>query len=223
MAFLAAIPLTAVLTGASAAVSAVGTIAGANAAASASKYQAQVAQNNALVADWNARQTVKDQEVAEENAKRAGYAGQERAQQQDRAAAEQIGEVIAGQAASGVRGASPQRVLATMRELAGMDRQQIRREGDSEAGAFRGQARALEVERANLQGRAQVLRSDAGMLRRDAGIQRTAGYLGAGGTLLGGFADAYGKMQGGATNPLSRRGFSDANKFRASGYRGGLI
>lgn len=208
------------LTIAATALSAAGMVAQGNAAASAARYQGQVAQNNALLADWNARQSAKDQAIAEENAKRAGYAAQERAQQQDRAAAEQIGEVQAAQAASGLRGGSPARVLDTMRELAGIDRLQVRREGDSQADAFRAQARGFEVEQVDLQNRARVLRSDAAMFSREASIARASGYMNAAGAILGGAGSLLGDS---AQNPMTRsRRFTDAGRIRATGRGGSL-
>lgn len=112
-----------------------GTAASAVGGLSESRYQAQVAKNNAQIAEANAQRSIEE--------------GRLRAQQQDEAGAQERGRIIAEAGASGLTGGSIDLRLSALDRLLGRDRRAIEYGAQTEsvnfqnrARDFRGQARS---------------------------------------------------------------------------------
>ena len=147
----------------------IGQIQQANAASAASKYNAQVAEMNATLADRRAKDAL-ERGAVEEQRKRM-----EVAQLQ--------GRQRAAMAANGVdlTFGSPLDALVDTAVLGDLDALTIRQNAAREAYDFQ------------VQGVNQ--RADATLSRANASASRTGGYLGAAGSVLGGGARAYGQYQ----------------------------
>jgi hypothetical protein len=153
---LSASTATVIGTGITIASTLMGTVASMNAAST----EAKIAENNAI--------------IAEDNRKRAIQEGQIKAQQQDFEASQELGELVAKQAASGLSGTSYALQRKSMRELAARDR-----------GFTIYESEALATRHAQ---DAQDYRTSAASSRsakRNAGI---AGILGTGSSLISGAA-----------------------------------
>lgn len=151
------------------ALSGMGMIQQGNAAAAASKYNAQVAEMNATLADRRAKDAIERGQVAE---------------QQKRAEVAQLqGRQRAAMAANGVdlTFGSPLDTLVDTAVLGELDALTIRQNANREAYDYR-------VGGVNS-------RADAGLSRMNASSARTGAYLSAGGTVLGGASKAYGQYQ----------------------------
>lgn len=143
---------------------AIGSIAQGNASANAAEYQAKVAENNAQIArqnqEWSERSAITN-EAAQGMKTRA-----------------QLGAIKAAQAASGVdvNTGSAVDVRSSAAELGQLDAINIRANAAREAYGYGTQA--------------QGFTDQAALDRSTAGNARTAGYIGAGTSLLGGAASA---------------------------------
>lgn len=133
MAFVAAIPA---LTAIGAGISAVSTVAGGVASRNASDYQAQVASNNA--------------QIAQQNAVRAEQAGNVAAENQGRKSAAQLGALKASQAASGVNinSGSSVDVRAGERETNYLDTETLLQNSELKAYGYRVQGQNFQSESA---------------------------------------------------------------------------
>lgn len=153
------------LTIASTVIGGVGQIQQGNAQAAAMRYNAQVAEMNATLADRRAKDALERGKVEE--------------QQQRLRAAQLMGKQRAAMAANGVdlSFGSPLDNLVDTAELAELDALTIRRNAANEAYDF-------ETQGVNY-------RADANLSRMNASAARTGGYLSAAGTILGGGATAY--------------------------------
>ena len=146
--------LAAISTGLSVATGIMGTIAAVNEA----KFNAAVAEQNA--------------EIAEENRVRAIQEGQLAAQRADLDASQELGLLIANQAASGLSGGSHALQRKTMRELAGRDRGTIIYEATAKGARFGQQAQDYRI---------------TGKAERMAGkFAAVSGVLGVGSSLISG-------------------------------------
>jgi hypothetical protein len=189
-----------------------GLIGGMNAAASAEAngaFQAAIMKNQATQADLNATRAETDAGIAFENAGRIGFAGQLRGQDQDFAAAQEIGEVRAAQGASGLVGGSHDKVIRTLDFLAGRDRTRLAVAGANDATQARAQGQNFLQEAADLRSGANVARADASMTRVNAKSEATAARLGGIGSLLDGFTNATGSLLDGSQSLTVR---SNLNK-----------
>lgn len=142
-----------------------GARAGGEAAAAASRYQAQIARNNAIIAKQRA-----DYAIA---------AGQQRAAIQSMKGAAVAGKIKAGQAASGidVNTGTAVDVQASQRETAQLDTETALHNSQIEAYGYRVQASNFEAE-------AALKDSAAGYATQGGNLAGDAALLGAGGTLL---------------------------------------
>lgn len=152
------------------------------------RYRAAVARNQAAVAEQNALRAERDADIEFDNAGRVILAGGRQARDQDRKAAEQIGEVRAVQSASGVTGTSQQRVISMLQRLAGVDRQRIVDDAGADAETTRRRGQSFLNEAADLRSGANNARTDARMAiansksaARSSLLEGVAGALGAGG------------------------------------------
>ncbi len=180
---MAVLPVLAI---ASAGISAIGTLESGAASKNAADYQAQVARNNAT--------------VAEQNAEYATAAGQQAAANQSRKGAAQIGQIKVNQAASGVdvNSGSAEDVQVGQREVNQLDSETVLNNAQLHAYGYRTQA-------TNFQSEAQ--------LDEMKGQQAQEGsYLKAGGDLLSSASGISGKWTGGSSssggggNPFSTTG-----------------
>lgn len=154
------------------------------------RYQAKVAEMN--------------QEIAQENARRAQDRAQLEAQEQDVLSLAMLGEQEAVMGASGLSGRSFQLVRKAGRELARRDALNIRHAGELEAHGFNTQAMNFEAE--------------AGAQRSQATASLVGGVLGAGSSLIGGATKvsrlAAGRVGAGPRLVSSARGM---RSFRTGG------
>ncbi len=165
----AAIGLVASL--ASAAVGAVGAMQQANATAAAANYQAQVNENNAIIANRNAEDARKRGAVAEEEHRRKVSALQ--------------GRQTAVMSANGVdtTSGSPLDILADTAQMGELDALTIRGNADREAKGYEAQS--------------MNFRAESGLNRMQAKSAKAAGTIGAVGAVVSGFgqvADKWYKM-----------------------------
>ena len=165
---------TTLLMNASTVVSGVGQIQQGNAAAASAKYNAQVAEMNATLADRRARDAIERGQV-EEQQKRAQVAQLQGRQQ-------------AAMAANGVdlSFGSPLDTLVDTAVLGELDALTIRQNAAREAYDY-------QVQGVNS-------RADASLSRMNASSAKKGGYLAAAGTVLGGGAKAYGQYQSSLTS-----------------------
>jgi len=140
-------------------VSAAGSIAGGFAAADASRYQAQVADNNARLAEMNAQRAV-----------RSGYMEAERTGMKGR---EQLGQIASIQGASGleVGAGTGGQVQESARIVNRYDQEQ-----DVYKGAVAG---------VNFRNQANNFRAEAQLKRMSANNSQISGFMGAANSLLG--------------------------------------
>lgn len=159
---------------ASVALSAVGAVAGAAgaaqqgaASADAARYQAQVANNNAL--------------IAEQNAQRASRVGAEKATREGLKSRAMVGAAIAGSAAAGldVNSGSPIDVIQTNREIGRLDQEQEVTNAAVTAYGYRAQGTNFKAE--------------SGLDEAKASQAEIAGDIGAFGSLLGNAGSIAGK------------------------------
>jgi len=138
---------------------AAGTVYSGIAAMQAANYQAAVAEMNA--------------KIAEDNARRAVFASQVAAQDQDRQTAAALGELLAQQGASGIDVGTGSQLLAQRgtRELGRLDSLRIRQEGD--------------IQRYNFQTDAVNARAQAQLSRMEGRSALIGGILGGARSLLG--------------------------------------
>lgn len=170
-------------------------------------YRAQVARNNAVIRQRNAAEAERRAKIADENARRAGFAGQEAAQQQDIEARRQIGAQRAGRGASGLRGG---REVSFLQERAAEDRQNIRRQGDTRASRFRAQAQNFRTRGVAEQNRANQLEADAAAQEAFGDFAANTTRIGGIGSLIGGIGSAASNIMGtsflsGAQDPAVKR------------------
>lgn len=161
-------PMTAMMV-ASTVIGGVGQLQAAGAASASAKYNAQVADMNAKLANRAAKDALE----------RGGLEEQKQRQQ----TAQLLGQQQAGMAANGVdlTFGSPLDLLVGTAVLGELDALTIR------SNAYR-EERDIRQQGANYRGQ-------AGMYRAEAKGAKTAGWLSAGGTVLGGGAQAYGNYQ----------------------------
>jgi phage shock protein A len=201
----------------SAGLSIMGSLSAAEGAKEQGKYQAAVARNNAAIADANAAEADKDVTRSFDTAERAGYASQRNAENQDYRAGEAIAETVGDQSVSGLEGGSQTRVLTTLRQLAGIDREALTIQGDAQSEQFRGQARQFELEAADLRSRASVHRSDATMAIAAGNNQARGHYLQAAGPAVSFASDL--AMQGLTGVPSSGGGGGGRSSFVGSAFK----
>jgi len=160
-----------VLAAASAAVSAIGSIEGGYAAQNAADYQAQVARNNA--------------QIAEQNAVYATQAGRAAAENQSRKGAAQVGQIKVAQAAGGVdvNSGSAEDVQVGQREVNQLDTETVLNNAQLHAYGYRTQATNFQAE-ANLD-----------TMKGEQAVE--GAYLKAGGDLLSSASGISGKWTGG--------------------------
>ena len=156
---------------ASAAVGAMGAIQQANAASASANYQAQVNQNNAI--------------LAERNAEDARKRGEVEAQEHQRQVSALRGRQTAAMAANGVdiTSGSPLNILADTSQMGALDTKTIRNNAQREALGYESQGMNFKAE--------------AGLNRMQAKSAKTAGMIGAVGSVVSGFgqvADKWYKM-----------------------------
>jgi hypothetical protein len=156
----------------SAGVGAFGALQSASAQSAAAKYQAQVAQNNQIIAQQNAAQ--------------AAQAGRSQAQAQDYANRARMGGIIAAEGASGIdTGAgSSKEVQASAAQLGRLDTANIM------------QRAMLQARQYNVQAMSEGAQAQLDTMQ--ARQAQTAGLFSAAGSLLGGassFADKWAKFQ----------------------------
>ncbi len=125
----------------------------------AARYRAGVAANEAALARANAKAAARDAERAYRDASRVGEAGQRQVQRQDQRARMEIGELMAAQGASGLRGASQGAARSTLRALAAQDRFNLRESVDGETSRARSEGIAFEQEAINQENAAKGLDS----------------------------------------------------------------
>jgi hypothetical protein len=163
--------LTTALTIGATLIGAAGSIYQGNAAAAAGKYNAQVAEMNATLADRQAKDAL-ERGAKEEQKKRMEVA-------------QLKGRQIAASAANGVdlTFGSPLDNIVDTATLGELDALTIRRNAAYEAYDY-------EVQGVNF-------RSDAKLARMNAKAAKVGGYLGAAGTVLGGLGKGYGQYRSG--------------------------
>lgn len=151
---------------ATAVISAVGTVASAQASASQASYQAQVARNNQIIANRNADDALKRAAVEEDKVRQrtASVMGQQRAR-------------LAGQGSVLDEG-SPLDIQMDTAGLGELDALTVRNAGEREAYGFRSQAMNFGA-----QAGLHDSKASAGMLQA---------YLSAGGSILGAAGKAFG-------------------------------
>lgn len=161
-------PVT-MLMAASTVMGAAGSIQQGNAAAASAKYNAQVSDMNAKLAERSARDAVERGQVQE--------------QQQRMKTSAIMGQQKAAMAANGVdlKFGSPLDTLVDTATMGELDALTIRSNTAREERDTRQQANNL--------------RGQAGMYRAEGAAAKTAGYMDAFGTILGGGAKAYGNYQ----------------------------
>jgi hypothetical protein len=130
-------------------------------------YQAQVARNNAIIADQQAEHEVQ--------------VGSERAARTSRAGAARLAGLETTQGASGVdmNTGSNKNVQVSQRELNKLDTETVLSDAQSRAYGYR-------VQGQNFRSQAGLYEFQGGRFGAAAGYAPTAGYLGAAGTLLSG-------------------------------------
>jgi len=174
------------LTIASSAIGAVGAIQQGNAQAAAMQAQANAATYNAQVADMNAK-------IEDRRARDALERGQEEEQRLRLQAAQLQGRQRAAMAANGVDlgFGSPLDTILDTAVMAERDALRVRRAAANEAYDF-------DMRATNMRADANLGRMNAASSRAGASAARTAGYLNAAGTVLGGAGDAvrYNRMYG---------------------------
>lgn len=183
---------------------------GENAAASAA-YQARVAENQAAVARNNANAAKQDIARAETDLGRTSEAGQRALEAQGRAAAAEMGDLAAGQGASGLTGPSQMRARDTLRFLAGQDRVNAR--ADVDTNINQGVARVADAE-----GRVVDFENEARGAIGTASAARASGNFAqqmAMGQALGVGLQGASTMLGIATSPMA------TNWMRKRGWIGG--
>jgi hypothetical protein len=199
MPFIAAIPIgyiaaaAAVAGIASAGVAAVGAEQSAAAQKKAAEYQAQVAANNAITAEQNA-----------EYATKAGQAKAESASLQSR---EELGRVVAGEAAQGVdvTTGSAADVQTGQREIGTLNTQNVVNNAALQAYGYRTQATNFEAQ--------------SGLLTQEASQAGTAGNIAAAGDLLSGVSSlgkawtSFGGTAAPGTGGGLTPGYSAGNNF----------
>ena len=161
-------PMTAMMIG-STVIGGVGQLQAAGAAAASAKYNASVADMNAKLADRAAKDALERGGIEE--------------QKQRAKTAQILGQQQAGMAANGLdlTFGSPLDLLVDTAVMGELDALTIR------TNAYR-EERDIRQQGANYRGQ-------AGMYRAEASSAKTAGWLNAGGTVLGGGAQAYGNYQ----------------------------
>lgn len=152
---------------------AVSSISGGVAASNAANYQAAVARNNAT--------------IAQQNAVRAEQAGAAAAENESRKGASKVAKIKVAQAASGVdvNTGTAVDVQAGQRETNQLDTETVFQNSMLHAYGYRTQAQNFESE-----ARLDEMKGEAA---------KTAGYLGAAGSLLSNASSIGGKWGGGAT------------------------
>lgn len=137
---------------------AAGSIVSTIGAVGAANYQAQVAKNNEV--------------IAKENAERASTQAQEEQLRNDQETAALVGEIEAGQGASGLTGASQLRTRRSVARLGKLDSTNIRKQGQENVRNFLQQA--------------ENFRGEAGAARSQGLAAMFAGGIDLGRSLLGG-------------------------------------
>lgn len=105
------------------------------------RLQIAIANRNRAIMETNAKTAERDLAIAERASGDTALSGQEAAQQQDFAAAAEIGQEVARTGASGLRG---HQGANTLRRLAGMDRRNISRARDADVMDARSRVSSIE-------------------------------------------------------------------------------
>jgi hypothetical protein len=196
----------------------IGGMQAAGQAEAAGAYQRAIVLNEATVRERNAKAAEADAEVAKVNAQRAGLITQENARDQDFAARDEIGGVIADQGAKGLTGASPARQVSALRMLAGRDRTRLVEEGGAQTREFRAQRAAFLTEAADQRTGAAGARADAGMItanaKSDAFQSRLSGVAGA----IQGFTGAGEFLLDGKSRAKASSDFDRVFRRKRGGY-----
>lgn len=206
--FLVGAGLSVATTAASTAMSVAGARADGQAAKNSAAYKAAVAANQATQSRANAAAATRDAEAAEVDASRVGSAAQRRVYQQDVEARQQIGEIVAEQGATGLRGSSQGAVRRSLRALAGRDRANLAEAGEAETADARSRVLALQQDAVNFENQAKGFDSDGQVALAEGRYAKGLSRMRAFSAGIGGAAQIGGTLLSAASNPIAQNFFA---------------
>lgn len=187
------------------------------AAANSAAYRAQVARNNQILAKQNAAASARDAARAETDASKVGQAVQERGQQQDRSARQEIADVVATQGASGLRGVSQTGVVSTLRALAAQDRVNLRKQGEAEVAQAQDRVIGFQQDAINFENQAKGLGDQANVELAQGRYAKSAANAAAVGALVQGAGQLGSTVITSAGNPMVKSWFD--KRGRGGGFK----